>query len=108
MPTTIVSTDIIINTIVSGNVDAALDSINNAIRLRRKTLDQSKGLFMNIGDTIVFNTHASPKYLQGQTAIVKKVNEKTVVVDIPEDAVGARRYRGAKNIRCPFSIVDKV
>lgn len=102
------TTDEIISTIVSGHVDASLEVIVKAIRMRRENLNDSKVLLLKPGDEVRFNTQANPKYLEGITATVKKVNRKTVNVDIPDNAYGARKFRGARDVRTPIAIVDKV
>jgi len=102
------SVEEVVSRITSGVVDNHLDVIIDAVKMRRKQISDAKILLVKPGDVVVFNSDASPKYLRGQKATVRKVNSKTVSVDIPEDAWGARRYRGAKNVRTPMSIVDVV
>lgn len=100
--------DPVLDVIVSGSVDSHLDTIMDAVKLRREQINNSKILFLNIGDTVKFNSQASPKYLRGIEATISKINRTTVNVNISEDTWGARRYRGAKNVRTPIAIIDKV
>lgn len=56
-----------------------------------------------VGDTVVFNSKARPKYLQGTQATVTKINEKTVVVSIgPEGG----RFANQDGVLAPKGIVD--
>jgi hypothetical protein len=98
----------LVDAILEGVADDNVDALSAAIISRREIKNSKKILFISPGDTVKFNAQASPKYLRGHTATVTKVNKTTVTVDIPEDAWGARKYCGAKNIRTPISIVDKV
>lgn len=97
----------LIDGILNGVADDDLDKLNLAIKQRRELRNSKKILFISPGDKVRFNLQANPKYLQGHTAIVKKVNNTTVSVDLPDD-YSLRKYRGSKNVRCPISIVDKV
>jgi len=58
--------------------------------------------YFKIGDSVVFNKRARPKYLQGQKA--KIVGHKTVNVVIELDSP-SRRFGG--RITCPTGIIDK-
>ena len=98
----------LVDSILDGVADDNIDALNGAIEQRRKLKDNRKMLFIAPGDIVRFNRQARPKYLQGHTATVTKVNKTTVLVDIPNDAWGTKKYCGAKNIRTPISIVDKV
>ena len=59
-----------------------------------------------VGDTVFFQRGISPKYLIGLSARVTKVNAKSVVVTVPDEPA-YRRFRGARNVRCPKGIVAK-
>lgn len=98
----------LVDAILDGVADDNIDSLTEAIRQRKEVANGRKLLFINPGDTVIFNRAARPKYLQGIEVKVTKVNKTTVSVDIPEDAWGARKFRGSKNVRTPISIVDKV
>lgn len=62
---------------------------------------------IKVGDTIEFTVGIAPKYLIGKRAVVKKVNGKSVVTDLPDDPAYGR-FAGAKGVRCPMKIVRKV
>lgn len=97
----------LIDAILDGVADNDIDKLNAAIKQRREMKNNRKILFMSIGDTVVFNEQANPKYLQGNKATVAKVNKTTVTVNMEEN-YQLRKYSGSKNVRCPISIVDKV
>ena len=97
----------LVDAILDGVADDNIDSLTAAIKQRREVANGRKLLFINPGDKVVFNRSARPKYLQGIEAKVTKVNKTTVTVDIPEDAWGAKKFRGT-NVRTPISIVDRV
>ncbi len=109
MPEYIISTDKIISAIVDGNVDASLDGIGAAIKSRRAAINSKKMFLINPGDTIKFNRQCRPKYLQGLTAEVVKINQKRIVVKFSDD-VSRRRARkfGFGEFTTPVSLVDKV
>jgi len=57
------------------------------------------------GDIVFFTNGISPKYLFGKTATVVKVNDKSVLVNVPDEPQ-YRRFAGARNVRCPKGIVS--
>jgi hypothetical protein len=59
-----------------------------------------------VGDAVEFNGSVSPKYLAYRKGmVVVKVNDKSVVVDCPDDP-GFARFKGKKNVRCPKSLIQ--
>jgi len=98
----------LVEAILNGVADDNIDSLSAAIKKRREIKNSTKMFMINPGDKVIFNRSANPKYLQGITATVTKINKTTVSVDIPDDAWGARKYRGSKGVRTPISIVDKL
>lgn len=97
----------ICQTIILGGADDILDEISDALKERKAIINGAKIYDIKIGDIVRFNTDTRPKYLQGFEVKVLKKNKKTVVVKIPDDAWGTKRYRGGE-IRVPLSLIDKV
>ncbi|MDX1408321.1 MAG: hypothetical protein R3330_09310 [Saprospiraceae bacterium] len=95
----------IMTAILNGDHDDEFDAIYAAIKERRKALDIIKQSEFNEGMEVRFNSHASPKYLQGTKAIITKVvsGRKSVEVRLAED-VG--KFRAGSPVRCPVSIID--
>lgn len=60
---------------------------------------------LSVGDTVVVK-RIRPRYLVGLRVVVKKVNQKTVAADIPNDPKYGR-FAG-KDVRIPRSSVQKV
>jgi hypothetical protein len=58
-----------------------------------------------LGGEAVLNSKINPKYLRGTIVVVRKINDKSVLVDFPRDP-SMRRYSGARGVRCPKTIVD--
>lgn len=93
--------------IEDGDADSFLDDLAIAVADRQSIIKMRKNGSIRTGDTVRFNNKARPKYLQGLDATVKKLNRKTVVVDFPYDP-SYGRFSNARNVRAPFTIVDKV
>lgn len=93
--------------ILDGKFDEDLDAITGAVRQRRKQVDSIKLLFCGPGDTVQFNSTIRPKYLQGLTATVVKVNKTTITVTCPDDPRYGR-FQNSKAVKCPSSLFDKV
>jgi len=71
--------------ILAGNCDDDLDEITNTIKLRRSQISQNTMLILNPGDSVEING-IRPKYLNGLTAEVIKVNQTRVSVRFGNDA----------------------
>lgn len=99
------STEVVGN-IVTGECDDILNDIVQAVKDRRNAINSNKIRSISVGDVVVFNKSVRPRYLEGKTAVVTKVNRKTVDVDCPNDP-DYRGFCGAKSVRCPISIVTK-
>lgn len=95
----------IVDDILSGKNDEALDAITQAVRDRRNTLDTRKGAELTIGDQVVFNSRTSPKYMIGVTATVTRKKAKKVVVEIDEDQ---GRFRAGSEITTSPALLDVV
>jgi hypothetical protein len=93
MSTSTITIEEIIDAILNGDLDEHRSAITNAMRERRGVLETRKGFLMKVGDTVRFNIHARPTYLQGLTGEVLKVNAKSATGSTP---------------RCPLAIIDKV
>lgn len=94
----------IIDTIIGGGHDDSLDSLSDAIKQRRQIVAARTASSLRSGDTVAFSDLIRPKYLVGLTATVVKVNRQSVVVNCPDDA-SYGRFRNAKNVRCPNSLI---
>lgn len=90
--------------VLTGQMDEYLDGMLNTIQLRKKDMAPKIWEF-SIGDTVKMNEHTRPKYLQGKTAKVVKVNRSKIVVKI-DDMEPFSKYSG--NVTVPLSLVDKV
>lgn len=95
----------IVDAIIGGDADEGLTQVSEALRQRRKALEAVKRTDFRVGDRVVFNQAAKPKYLAGIGATVIGLNPSTVVLNIDEHA-RARRFKGARGVRCPVAIVD--
>jgi hypothetical protein len=87
--------------IVSGEQDEHLDKIIYAIKMRRKDMAPSISEFQ-VGDRVKM-VNTNPKYLNGATATIKKINRTKVVIDL--DNPQGRFYT---NISTPLSMIEKV
>ena len=94
----------IIESILSIDSPEELDDIGAALRARRKELESRKVWQLKVGDKVIFNSHASPRYLIGVTGVVEKVNKTRAIVAIGPDG---GRFANSKP-SCPFAIIDKV
>lgn len=109
----------IIKQIVDGTHDSALEVIEGAIisrkralgllplvpaRLAENTETKSKYDF-KVGDRVVFNKQANPRYLQGVYARVVGYKTKKIRVQL-EQPTG--KFGSSYPIGCPVEIVDKV
>ena len=93
------------NAILNGEFDNELNDIVGAVNSRRDIVSRIKTASIPVGATVRFNSHIRPKYLEGLTVEVKKVNRKTVVADFPTDTEYGK-FSGAFNVKVPTSTVD--
>ncbi|MFI5405117.1 MAG: hypothetical protein ACHQ1D_01250 [Nitrososphaerales archaeon] len=99
----------VIEDIVKGKFDNNLDAISRAIKDRRTALNGIKLYSFRAGDTVKFNSQTRPKYLQGLTAEVVRVNQKRIVVKFVDETSKSRaRKYGWGDFTTPISLVDKV
>jgi|SRR5215472_10767333 len=93
--------------ILDGQHDDNLTAIVNAVHERRNALSRIRMTNISINDTIRFTSGIRPTYLAGLTAKVRRVNGKSVVVDIDADPKFGR-FAGKRNVRCPASVIERV
>lgn len=91
--------------IQDGVMDDYFEAIFGAVKDRRRTLDARKSIEFKVGDSVVFNEQASPKYLRGCTAKVTGRAQKNLLIKLDEDC---GRYRAGVEIRCPVAIIEAV
>jgi hypothetical protein len=103
-------TDQIKESVSSGRLDSFLDEIYKTVQLRRTVKGGQKRAeqVFRRGVTVKATSPTlRPKYMIGHEFLVKKVNAKTVVIDIPDDDRFGR-FSGQKNVRMPKSCVEVV
>ena len=88
-------------TILSGEADEFLDSIVKAVKIRKDALKPQIWEFQ-VGDKVKI-INANPKYLNGSTATIKKVNRTKVVIDLDTPA-----GRFSRNITTPLGMLEKI
>lgn len=90
--------------IMQGEYDDYLDNFVQACQNRKK--DMAPKIYeFNIGDVVRFNTSTRPKYLQGKTAKVVKVNRSKIVVKI-DGMDPYAKYSG--DVTVPLALIEKV
>ena len=87
--------------VLSGQMDEYLDGMIQTINLRKKDMAPKIWEFQT-GDKVRL-VNANPKYLNGATATIRKVNRTKVVIDL--DTPQGRFSRG---ITTPLSMLEKV
>lgn len=90
-----------ITNIKSGEYDDQLDMILAAVKARKNALKPQIWEFQ-VGDKVKI-INANPKYLNGSTAIITKVNRTKVVIDLDTP-----NGKFSSNITTPISMVEKV
>lgn len=90
--------------IALGEHDHELDMIMQAASARRKDIAAAKRFELKRGDTVKFSDHIRPRYLIGLEATVAKVNQKSVVVDCPDDPAYGR-FAGVRGVRCALTLI---
>lgn len=103
-------TETIVEDILCGLHDDVLERISSALKQRyniRSAIDTNKKLSeISIGDRVKFNSHASPKYLQGCGAEVVGVSGDKFIIHVDQN-FRAKRFSGSRNVKCPANILDK-
>lgn len=89
--------------IITGELDASLDLISQAIKERKEA--QSRVLFFALkpGDRIRFTKSVRPKYLAGKVGTLVALRDKKVTVNL--DGPSGRFNRG---IVTPVSLIEKI
>ncbi len=95
----------ITDAIQRGDFDHELPSFIAAVEARQRVLGHKAFHTLNIGDKVVFNDKANPKYLQGVEAIITGKKKTRVTVEFAE-SVG--RFHAGVEITSPISIFDLV
>lgn len=90
-----------ISNIKSGEYDEQLDMILAAVKARKNALKPQIWEFQ-VGDKVKI-INANPKYLNGATAIIKKVNRTKVVIDLD-----APNGKFSHNITTPLGMLEKI
>ena len=88
-------------TILSGEADEFLDSIVKAVKIRKDALKPQIWEFQ-VGDKVKI-INANPKYLNGSTAVIKKVNRTKVVIDLDTP-----NGKFSHNITTPLGMLEKI
>lgn len=81
-----------------------MSDITENIKYRKEILAQKSKLKIRIGQKVRFSDEIRPKYLIGLEAEVKKINPKTIVVNVPNEPEYGK-YAGSIRIRCPISLL---
>ena len=87
--------------IIKGEHDEYLDNLIQVCQNRKRDM-APKIWEYKVGDRVRF-VNVRPKYLNGATGTVKKINRTKVVVDLDE-----RRERFFHNITTPLTMIEKV
>lgn len=90
-----------INNIKSGEYDEQLDIILAAVKARKNALKPQIWEFQ-VGDKVKI-INANPKYLNGSTAVIKKVNRTKVVIDLDTP-----NGKFSSNITTPLGMLEKI
>jgi transcription antitermination factor NusG len=88
-------------TILSGEADEFLDGIVKAVKIRKDALKPQIWEFQ-VGDKVKI-INANPKYLNGSTAVIKKVNRTKVVIDLDTP-----NGKFSSNITTPLGMLEKI
>jgi hypothetical protein len=91
--------------IENGAYDKRLDDIMAAIKQRKQILGLETRAQIRPGDVVRFSNRIHPRYLIGKTAVVVKLNRKTVVVNCPNDS-SYGRFQNSHNVRCPNDMIE--
>ena len=92
----------VVQAIMNGELDDDFDSIHDAIRSRRQSVNVIKRSSMNVGDEVEIHD-CRPKYLNGKRGIVTDFTPTKIVVDLHAPA-----GRFHKNIVCEAAMLKVV
>jgi hypothetical protein len=99
---------LLLDQIATGELDAHLVAIAEAVRARHEllhTINSQKALAMlSVGDPVRINHHASPRYLHGIRGVVVELDQHAAVVCVHRP-IG--RFKGGE-IRCPPLVLDRL
>jgi hypothetical protein len=98
----------LLDQIASGELDAHLVVIAEAIRARHEllhTINSQRALAMlTVGDRVRINRHASPRYLHGVHGVVVELDPDAAVVCVHRP-IG--RFKSGET-RCPPLVLDRL
>lgn len=103
--TTIDQTAAIVAQIVGGDIDADLDTIADAVRLRQQAIARNVGAALRPGSKIEIGGNISPKYMIGITGTVVRVAGKKAVITIAESQ---GRFTAGAEIKVPLTCCTPV
>lgn len=95
----------VLGQIKKGDLDDILDMLTTTIKERQTFLGHKAFHTLSIGDKVVFNDQARPKYLKGALATITGKKRTNVTVEFDE---GVGKFRAGVNITSPISIFDLV
>lgn len=95
----------VVGDIILGNYDSELDILSQAIATRKASAVKQMVGALRPGDEVRFSSFIRPRYLEGKTATIVKINRQSVVVNCPADPTYGR-FNGSKNVRCPNSLIE--
>jgi|SRR3954453_14918832 hypothetical protein len=99
----------ILDIIRAGDVDDSLKEIEDAVFARRALKGGQKlasDAFV-VGKTVEVVGKLKPNYLFGHRFEIQKVNDKTVVISVPNERI-YRRFAGSRSVRIPKTAVKVV
>jgi hypothetical protein len=94
----------IVHQILMGEYDEELGQILKAAKRRSDFVHQSKlDEAMYVGGRIKLNIHTRPKYMQGKTGTITKINRTTAVIKWDETTT-----RFGEQCKVPFNLLDPI
>lgn len=99
--------DTVLADITSGELDAQLDILSDAIKERRRIKTLTFGYQLKPGDQVAFNENTHPRYMIGLKAKILSINQVTAYVEmLPGQNAG--KFDRSSRIRVPFNLLIKV
>jgi hypothetical protein len=95
------------NSIVHGDMDDELDSIQRAVQVRKQYLADSRASRLRVGGPARFTESIRPRYLAGLEVTVTKINQKSIIVSCPSRPMYGR-FSGARNVRVANAIIEPI
>jgi hypothetical protein len=107
MATATLGIDEVVDAILAGQLDEELGTIREVCTDRMQQRASGLRYKLRAGDRVRVVTHGviRPHYLDGLTAVVRKVNKTTVTIDFEDQQTAGRFARGC---RCPIMHVEKI